>query len=296
MAGPSLSGLARSQASLPAPLARVSSATLYALDGRGFAENARVMLAAAGVRYEEVAVETRAQREALFANPSEELGLPPGVLGPPLAMQLPLLVLRYASSETQPVPPDALSGGIRAAAGSNSEESVLCVASAGAIVRHLARACGLYGDGEQEAARIDMLAEGVGQLCSRFVALPFASVPLAALHGDDDWRDPVAELRARHLDVVLPQFDRVLAVNGASQTMGWLVGARMSYVDILLTEVVEYVQEYCPGTADDYPLLRALWQRVRGKPRLKAFFDGDDGHRKPPSGRHYVATVRAVMG
>ena len=82
MAGPSLSGLARSQASLPAPLAGVSSATLYALDGRGFAENARVMLAAAGVRYEEVAVETRAQREALFANPSEELGLPPGPANP----------------------------------------------------------------------------------------------------------------------------------------------------------------------------------------------------------------------
>ena len=120
-------------------------------------------------------------------------------------------------------------------------------------------------------------------------------MPLAALHGDD-WRDPVAELRARHLDSVLPQLERVLAVNDASQTMGWLVGARMSYVDILLTEVVEYVHEYCPGTADEYPLLRALWQRVRGKPRLKAFFDGDDGHRKPPSGRHYVATVRAVMG
>ena len=57
-----------------------SKVTLYAIDGRGYAESVRLCLAACRVAYEEVAVTTRAQLDALPT---------------PLPKQLPLLVVEF---------------------------------------------------------------------------------------------------------------------------------------------------------------------------------------------------------
>ena len=244
-----------------------SKVTLYAIDGRGYAESVRLCLAACRVAYEEVAVTTRAQLDALPT---------------PLPKQLPLLVVEFEGARP-------------AEGGDGSFRQAVRVASAPAIIRHLARTFALYGESEAEAARRDTLSEGVVTRCAKFVALPFSSVPLHSLHGGEDWEDPVTELRARWLGLYLPAFERALRDNGCTEGFGYLVGKHMSYADLLLLEVEEYCEEYCPGALEEYVLLRSHWQRMRGKRQLREFFDGTDGHRHPPSGREFVAAVREVM-
>ena len=151
--------------------------------GWGLAEQTRWMLAAAGVEFSQVALRSHAEFEALRAS------------GRLLFNQLPLLEL------------DGLD-----------------LTQSQAMVRYVARRHGMDGgSAPADAAKVDMLCEGVRDARGVVVGFPFSPDPA-------EYRAEAPARLARHL----PFFERALAGGGFA-----VEGHELTAADVLLAELVE---------------------------------------------------------
>ncbi|XP_013201844.1 glutathione S-transferase A1 isoform X3 [Microtus ochrogaster] len=75
----------------------------------------------------------------------------------------------------------------------------------------------------------------------------------------------------------LPAFEKVLKSHGQD----YLVGNRLTRVDIHLLEVLLYVEEIDSSLLAPFPLLKALKSRISSLPNVKKFLQ-PGSQRKPP--------------
>lgn len=160
----------------------------------------------------------------------------------------------------------------------------LQLVQSGAIMRYLARKHNLCGGSQQEAAQCDMLYEGLSDCVKLFLPYPFQQNKPAYL---TEKVDPVI---SRYLQ---PMND-ALARNNGGEEKGYLLGAKLSYPDLLLLEVLEYTHELLPSQLSKYPLLASFRTRMRQRPSMRQFYTSGM-HRATPDDI-YAAHVAEVLG
>ena len=249
-------------------MADAPRARLTYFAGWGLAEQTRWMLAAAGVEFSQVALRSHAEFEALRAS------------GRLLFNQLPLLEL------------DGLD-----------------LTQSQAMVRYVARRHGMDGgSAPADAAKVDMLCEGVRDARGVVVGFPFSPDPA-------EYRAEAPARLSRHL----PFFERAIEVGGFA-----VAGRTLTAADVLLAELVEgayaraersllslslsVTTPRCvpPGSSPlvprefwaPYPKLVALHRRVTSLPSLRAYLDSDRRYPFPEGeiGAAYKANVVTVLG
>jgi glutathione S-transferase len=99
------------------------------------------------------------------------------------------------------------------------EPTGLCIAQSAAILRHLARQHGYYGDDADEAARIDQAAEGVVDIRYRLTQDVFNRSST-----EDQKAKAKAQFLADYLPIQFDIFSKLIERNGDS---GYLVGSKV---------------------------------------------------------------------
>ena len=97
-----------------------------------------------------------------------------------------------------------------------------------------------------------------------------------------DMRDMVAKF--------CPRFERALQQNKSST---YLVGEKLTYVDVLLAEALEAYEERIPGFLSRYPLLEGLHARVLALPQIQQYLASPLRYGKPDDA--YVQSVAKVL-
>jgi len=213
----------------------MSPPVLHYFNGRGKAESIRLMLAAAGVQFTEA---------AFITEPGQMEKLRKN--GDLLFQQVPLL-----------------------------EWDGKKLVQTAAILRHIARKCGLYGKNEDEMLQIDILTEGTRDFLGYFLGFSFA---------DDE--QLLQGIRKMGLPRYMPVYEKVVSESKS----GYLVGDALSMADVCLLEVLLQVQERTPEGFDGYPKLKEYKERISSLPKMAAYLKGPQ--RKRPNDAQYVKEVR----
>ena len=229
----------------------MAPAKLYYFKGRGRSQQSRWVLAASSIAFTNVCLSTSAEFQALCDS------------GKLAYNQVPML----------------------------EADGGRCISQSMAIVRHAARAGGLYGTCAEEAARIDEVLDGISDARGPIVGYPFM-----------DPREACARLQ-QSVQKFFPCFERIVEGNGAPP---FAVGASLTAADVLLAELVDSTSEafsatFEPAMADSvlqpFPRLRALHAHVLALPQIQAFRTGPNWMAFPEGqvGRDYVTNVRTVL-
>ncbi|XP_075821287.1 glutathione S-transferase A2-like isoform X1 [Microtus pennsylvanicus] len=138
-----------------------------------------------------------------------------------------------------------------------------------AILNYIATKYDLYGKDAKERALIDMYTEGIvdlTEMISQLVICP-----------PDQREAKITLVKDKTKNRYLPAFEKVLKSHGQD----YLVGNRLTRVDIHLLEVLLYVEELDSSLLDSFPLLKALKSRISSLPNVKKFLQ-PGSQRKPP--------------
>lgn len=202
---------------------------------RGRAELTRLTCALAGISYEERSVGTW--------NPAN---LPDGFLA----------LRREGVLAFEQLPMWEEPGGLR-------------LVQSDAIVRHLARANGLYGHGAREMARVDEVMEGV-----KDVRAEFAKLAHAAPEARDALRTSLGDHTAPRW---LGFFDRLLARNEGA--FGF-IGHGPTVADVALYQWLETLRDndLFPADASRWSRVVGLESRLMAIPRFNAYVTGSGRH------------------
>ncbi|XP_051711598.1 glutathione S-transferase Yc isoform X1 [Oryctolagus cuniculus] len=138
-----------------------------------------------------------------------------------------------------------------------------------AILNYFADKHNLYGKDIKERALIDMYAEGIADLNELIILYPFRAP------GEKDANFTQIQDKARNR--YFPAFEKVLKSHGQD----YLVGNKLSKVDIHLAELLYNVEELDPSIITSFPLLQALKTRISSLPTVKKFLQSGS-QRKPP--------------
>ncbi|XP_075821268.1 glutathione S-transferase A2-like [Microtus pennsylvanicus] len=88
----------------------------------------------------------------------------------------------------------------------------------------------------------------------------------------------------------LPAYEKVLKSHGQD----YLVGNRLTRVDIHLLEVLLYVEELDSSLLAPFPLLKALKSRISSLPNVKKFLQ-PGSQRKPPIDAKQIEEARKIF-
>ncbi|XP_055461458.1 glutathione S-transferase A2, partial [Psammomys obesus] len=119
-----------------------------------------------------------------------------------------------------------------------------------AILNYIATKYDLYGKDMKERALIDMYTEGIEDLSEMIMQL--------VLGPQDQIEAKTSLAKDRTKNRYLPAFEKVLKSHGQD----YLVGNRLTRVDIHLVELLLYVEELDPSLLAPFPLLKALKSRI----------------------------------
>ncbi|XP_064649615.1 glutathione S-transferase P 1-like [Lineus longissimus] len=129
-----------------------------------------------------------------------------------------------------------------------------------AILRYLGRKHDLYGDNLKEAARIDMINDGVEDLRIKFVMQFFMAK-------DMDESDEAEYVK--NIPKSLEPFEKLLAENDGGA--GFMVGKKISFLDFNLFDILEtHLQVLDKDCLSEVPLLQAYHERMASRPIIKA--------------------------
>ncbi|CAG0894174.1 unnamed protein product [Darwinula stevensoni] len=134
-----------------------------------------------------------------------------------------------------------------------------------AILRHLGRKHGLYGETEEEQCRQDMAEQQ---------------------HGDLNWArrqlvyfDFTPENNSKYLQETLPpHLELFTKFIGNSK---WLVGDRLTYVDFLWYESLDWHLYLDPECFKDFPLVRDFMDRFENLPNVREYLKSDEFQKWP---------------
>eukprot|EP00756_Hemistasia_phaeocysticola_P048758 Hpha_TRINITY_DN2315_c0_g1::TRINITY_DN2315_c0_g1_i1::g.347::m.347/K00799/GST, gst; glutathione S-transferase len=149
------------------------------------------------------------------------------------------------------------------------------VAQSGAILQFLARRYGYYGDGSEDTnTAIDVLAGGVGDLRKRYGAF--------AYNKDVDTDPSLLENYLKDVELWTGHYDRYVArfnggFVGASAGQPW---GKPTFADILLFDLVDTcVLRVNPDALKDRPNLAAHFALVGSRPGIRDYLDSERNHK-----------------
>uniref|UniRef100_A0A2H6N3A2 Glutathione S-transferase n=1 Tax=Micrurus carvalhoi TaxID=3147026 RepID=A0A2H6N3A2_9SAUR len=134
-----------------------------------------------------------------------------------------------------------------------------------AILRHLARNHGLYGEDAKEAALLDMVNDGVEDLRIKYARLIYQNYESGK----------AAYIEA--LPAELDPFEKLLAQNDGGK--GFIVGKQIGFADYNLLDILHVHLVLASNCLASLPLLAGYVQRLNDRPRLKNFLESD-AHKK----------------
>ena len=153
-----------------------------------------------------------------------------------------------------------------------------------AIYRHLARVHDLYGSGEEERVRCDVVEEALADLNS--------------LIGRAPWRPGFDKTRAdfirSELSPVLERLERFLRTNETG-TSFW-VGSSLTFVDLIAFAVLDCTGAMFPEALAQHPVLQRFCDEFARRPRIAAYLRSS---RRPPAiqygpeGKIYARSVKS---
>ncbi|PSC72458.1 flagellar associated isoform B [Micractinium conductrix] len=214
----------------------MAKAQVYYFPIRGRAEPVRLALEAAGVEWEEVAVD--------YAEMKADLGKYPFAQCP-----------RYVDEEGD-------------------------ISQSNTIMRHLGRKHNMFGSGLAEAARIDMLADGVEDIKRNYLGLIYTdqlSDEAKAAYWSTHM-DPATAAGARNGGAHFAYLSNLVKHYGGD----WAVGSSLSIADILLFDITDvHVRAFGEQFKDAYPELVAHHARVAAQPGIAAYLSSGKQFAKP---------------
>ena len=151
-----------------------------------------------------------------------------------------------------------------------------------AILNYIATKYDLYGKDMKERALIDMYTEGILDLTEMIGQL--------VLCPPDQREAKTALAKDRTKNRYLPAFEKVLKSHGQD----YLVGNRLTRVDIHLLEVLLYVEEFDASLLTPFPLLKAFKSRISSLPNVKKFLQ-PGSQRKPPMDAKQIQEARKAF-
>ncbi|CAO2634236.1 Glutathione S-transferase A1 [Lemmus lemmus] len=151
-----------------------------------------------------------------------------------------------------------------------------------AILNYIATKYDLYGKDAKERALIDMYTEGI---------LDLTEMMLQVVVCPPDQREAkISLLKDKTKNRYLSAFEKVLKSHGQD----YLVGNRLTRVDIHLLEVLLYVEELDSSLLAPFPLLKALKSRISSLPNVKKFLQ-PGSQRKPPPDMKKIEEARKIF-
>jgi glutathione S-transferase len=149
------------------------------------------------------------------------------------------------------------------------EEPGLTLVQSGAIIRYLAKKHGYVGANANEQAHIDQAYEGVTDLRAPIMTVAFTS------EGEQK-----AAAREKLITETVPRqlafFNKLLEKNGNT---GFLVGSKLSYVDLALFEALRQLftrlEAHREGLLGGFPAVKKLVDGVSERERVKAYLARD---------------------
>ncbi|CAO2634249.1 Glutathione S-transferase A1 [Lemmus lemmus] len=151
-----------------------------------------------------------------------------------------------------------------------------------AILNYIATKYNLYGKDAKERALIDMYTEGIFDLTEMIRHLVVCP--------PDQREAKVSLVKDKTKNRYLPALENVLKSHGQD----YLVGNRLTRVDIHLLEVLLYVEELDPSLLAPFPLLKALKSRISSLPNVKKFLQ-PGSQRKPPPDVKKIQEARKLF-
>ncbi|XP_041535480.1 glutathione S-transferase A2-like isoform X2 [Microtus oregoni] len=142
-----------------------------------------------------------------------------------------------------------------------------------AILNYIATKYDLYGKDAKERALIDMYTEGIVDLTEMIMQL--------AICPPDQREAKITLVKDKTKNRYLPAFEKVLKSHGQD----YLVGNRLTRVDIHLLEVLLYVEELDSSLLAPFPLLKALKSRISSLPNVKKFLQPGSQRKPPPDAK-----------
>ncbi|XP_020648083.1 glutathione S-transferase P [Pogona vitticeps] len=139
-----------------------------------------------------------------------------------------------------------------------------------AILRHLARNHGLYGENAREATLLDMVNDGVEDMRLKYVRLIYQNYDAG---------------KAEYIEALpgqLRPFETLLAQNDGGK--GFIVGKKISFVDYNLLDILHLHLVLAPDCLASFPLLAGYVQRLNNRPQLKAYLESDARKQRPING------------
>lgn len=121
-----------------------------------------------------------------------------------------------------------------------------------AILRYLARKYDLYGSTNQEAARVDMINDGVEDLRGAYTVLIYQNYE----EGKDAY--------VKALPDKLRPFENLL-----KDTKGYILGEKMTFADYNLFDLLDIHLTLAPNCLDSFPALQSYHARVLNRPGVQ---------------------------
>jgi len=133
-----------------------------------------------------------------------------------------------------------------------------------AIIRYLARECGLTGKNSLDMARADMIVEGIRDMWDHLKVVYLPKIEGNKKTSDEKW----AQMVDTTLKLFLDTNTRFLNENGGQ----WFVGDSLTYADIAIAEFVSCMEDcFCQSILDNYPQLKAFKEKIFSLPKLKEY-------------------------
>jgi len=144
------------------------------------------------------------------------------------------------------------------------ETSGFTLSQSQAIVRHISRTHGYYGENNQEAALIDQLHEGVIEINLRV----YGYTRTYKATTDENVKAETKKAAEKDAHKFLTHFEKLLHKNHDGK--GFIVGSKISHADIALNYLLENAAAQHLVNLNDFPLLAAYKERIDARPHLIA--------------------------
>ncbi|XP_040203683.1 uncharacterized protein LOC120935696 [Rana temporaria] len=149
-----------------------------------------------------------------------------------------------------------------------------------AIQNYIVRKYNLYGKDLKEKAFIDMYVDGISDLSTLMLSMPFQK--------EEEKQKQRDLIKQRALNRYFPVFEKALA------NKKYLVGDELSFADVGLVEAILAVEEVHPNILQDFSNLQAFKARMIAIPTIKKFLE-PGSQKKPIADETYVNTVKKVL-
>lgn len=132
----------------------------------------------------------------------------------------------------------------------------------GTIVRFLAKQLNLEPEGNIQSAFADMMFETVMEALQK-------GRPHFLEQDEEKKTNLIKEWFENTIAPIFAKFDKELA----EKKKNFLIGQKISYIDIAMMNALTILDGMKSGFSDDYPALKALSERVKERPNIKKWLE-----------------------